>query len=96
MTRWDDADADDDVDAEQMIKSAYEQMMCRWADADSDAVTPRSNIMNYTRRSVPSSLGRSIILSFKGLSGVKYGDKLCARVEVVAHQVGQLLVRVRL
>ena len=36
------------------------------------------------------------ILFSNGLSRVKDGDKLCARVEVVAHQVGQLLVRVRL
>ena len=38
---------------------------------------------------------RTILFS-KGLSRVKDGDKLCAGVEVVAHQVGQLLVRVRL
>ena len=31
------------------------------ADADADAVTPSSNTRNYTRRSVPSSLGRSFL-----------------------------------
>ena len=29
------------------------------ADADADAVTPSSNTRRYTRRSVPSSIGRS-------------------------------------
>ena len=32
-------------------------------DADADAVTPSSNTRSYTRRSVPSSLGRSFLKS---------------------------------
>ena len=49
-----------------------------------------------TRWPVRHACFQCTILFSKGLSRVKDGDKLCAGVEVVAHQVGQLLVRVRL
>ena len=42
-----DADADADVDADAYV--------------DADDVTPSSNTSSYTRRSIPSSLGRSFL-----------------------------------
>ena len=48
------ADADVDADAEDADSDAD-------ADSYADAVTPSSNTRNYTRRSVPSSLGRSFL-----------------------------------
>ena len=44
----------------------------------------------------PGLLSVQKFISAKSLSRVKDGDKFCAGVEVVALQVGQLLVRVRL